>query len=82
MMWQRAFMSVKTKSEAVLEARLVTHGLQFGKIQGEATPRQVEALAVEVACSQDALAVTLADGRVISVPLAWFPRLANASARQ
>ena len=29
-------------------------------------------------CSGDALRVTLSDGRVVSVPLVWFPRLAGA----
>ena len=41
-----------------------------------------EALAVEVSCSADALSITLTDGRVVSVPLVWFPRLADASPRQ
>ena len=41
-----------------------------------------EVLAVEVSCSIDALSVTLTDGRVVSVPLAWFPRLADASTQQ
>jgi hypothetical protein len=41
-----------------------------------------EALAVEVSCSKDALSVTLTDGRVVSVTLVWFPRLADASTRQ
>jgi Protein of unknown function (DUF2442) len=44
--------------------------------------RRTEALAVEVSCSRDALSVTLADGRVVSVPLVWFPRLAGASPQQ
>ena len=43
---------------------------------------KTEALAVEVSCSADALSVTLTDGRVVSVPLVWFPRLADASPRQ
>ena len=43
---------------------------------------KTEALAVEVSCSMDALSVTLTDGRVVSVPLVWFPRLADASPRQ
>ncbi len=43
---------------------------------------KAEALAVEVSCSKDALSVTLTDGRVVSVPLVWFPRLADASPRQ
>ena len=38
-----------------------------------------EALAVEVSCSRDALSVTLSDGRTVSAPLAWFPRLADAA---
>lgn len=33
-------------------------------------------------CTDDHLVVKLADGRVISVPLVWFPRLANATASQ
>jgi len=41
-----------------------------------------EALAIEVSCSNDALSVTLSDGRVVSVPLAWFPRLAGATPRE
>jgi hypothetical protein len=35
-----------------------------------------------VRVSDDALAVDLVDGRTISVPLAWFPRLLQASAEQ
>jgi hypothetical protein len=30
----------------------------------------------------DSMWVSLSDGRVVSVPLAWFPRLLNASAAQ
>ena len=41
-----------------------------------------DSTAVEVAVGTDALSVTLADGRVLSVPLAWFPRLADATATQ
>ena len=43
---------------------------------------KTEALAVEVSCSSDELSVTLTDGRVVSVPLVWFPRLADASPQQ
>jgi hypothetical protein len=35
-----------------------------------------------VACTSDALTVDLADGRSISVPLAWFPRLLHATQAQ
>ena len=41
-----------------------------------------EALAVDVSCSDDALTVTLDDGRSVSVPLVWFPRLLAATPRQ
>jgi len=40
---------------------------------------KTESLAVDVSCSRDALCVTLSDGRVVSGPLVWFPRLAAAS---
>src|SRR5271157_3857724 len=43
---------------------------------------KTEALASEVTSTSDALSVTLTDGRVVSVPLVWFPRLADASPRQ
>jgi hypothetical protein len=33
-----------------------------------------------VAVTRDTLSVDLSDGRTISVPLAWFPRLVHASA--
>ena len=37
---------------------------------------------MEATCTAEALRVVLADGREISVPLAWFPRLHNATAEQ
>lgn len=42
----------------------------------------VEPLAVDASCTDAALRVVLADGREISVPLAWFPRLQKATAEQ
>ena len=39
-------------------------------------------LASHVACTSDELVVHLTDGRVLSVPLAWFPRLLEASSDQ
>jgi hypothetical protein len=39
-------------------------------------------LAVDVRFSDDALHVRLSDGREISVPIEWFPRLRNATAAQ
>lgn len=37
------------------------------------------ALAVNVTVSDDLLTVELSDGRRISVPVSWYPRLANGS---
>jgi len=37
-------------------------------------------MASDVRVTTDELLVTLQDGRRISVPLVWFPRLANAEA--
>lgn len=36
----------------------------------------------DVRCDADSLIVDLMDGRTISVPLAWYPRLAKASAAE
>jgi len=41
-----------------------------------------EVTAVEVSCKADGLKVVLADGRVVSVPLAWFPKLLAATPKQ
>lgn len=40
---------------------------------------EIQALAVDVSCSNEALHVTLADGREVSVPLEWYPRLLDAT---
>ncbi len=37
------------------------------------------AQAEQVTVTQDALVVELADGRTVSVPLAWYPRLSHAT---
>jgi hypothetical protein len=41
-----------------------------------------EVTAIEVSCSADELKVVLGDGRTVSVPLAWFPRLLAATPKQ
>ena len=38
-----------------------------------------EALARNLTVTDDSLTVDLADGRTITVPLAWFPRLAHGT---
>jgi Protein of unknown function (DUF2442) len=39
-------------------------------------------IATHVELTDDELILTLADGRAMSAPLVWFPRLLNASAEQ
>ncbi len=39
-------------------------------------------LAVDVRFTDDALVVRLSDGREVSVPLEWFPRLRDATMKQ
>ena len=43
---------------------------------------RVDGLVVSVTCSADALQAVLADGREVLVPLAWFPRLRDATPEQ
>jgi len=38
-----------------------------------------EPLVMDLKCTMDALVVVLEDGREVSVPLAWFPRLQKAT---
>jgi hypothetical protein len=42
----------------------------------------IDPRAKQVHCTDDELTVVLADGRSISVPLAWFPRLLHATEDQ
>jgi hypothetical protein len=42
----------------------------------------VEAKAQEVRITDDCLSVDLADGRTISVPLEWYPRLLHGTAEE
>jgi hypothetical protein len=39
----------------------------------------IQPLAVDVSCNNESLSVTLADGRMIRVPLEWYPRLVDAT---
>jgi hypothetical protein len=41
-----------------------------------------ETFATQVEVSDETLSVELADGRTIAAPLAWYPRLAHASAEE
>jgi hypothetical protein len=42
----------------------------------------IQPLAVDVSCNSDQLQVVLADGRKISVPLEWYPRLVEATPKE
>jgi hypothetical protein len=43
---------------------------------------KLDATAVDVTVTNDRLVVILADGRELSAPLAWFPRLSEATDQQ
>ena len=43
---------------------------------------KVEPRVVDLSFTSDSLRVVLADGREISAPLEWFPRLRDANAKQ
>lgn len=45
-------------------------------------PEVREALAESVTVTDDALVVELVDGRTVSVPLAWYPRLLHGSPKE
>ena len=43
---------------------------------------ELHPLAQDVTCTDEAIVVQLIDGRTISAPLIWFPRLAKATKEQ
>ena len=43
---------------------------------------KIEPLATDVSFTKDSLCVILADGREVTVPLEWFPRLRDATDQQ
>jgi len=45
-------------------------------------PKQTKAYATGVRFDEKLLHVQLSDGRAISAPLEWFPKLSNATAEQ
>lgn len=49
-------------------------------ISSKAKP--TDALATAVSVDDDALTVELSDGRALTVPLAWFPRLTHGTAKE
>jgi hypothetical protein len=49
---------------------------------GGANPASLSPLAADVRFDGDRLVVTLADGREVSAPIAWYDKLANATDAQ
>jgi len=43
---------------------------------------KLDATAVDVSVTEDRIVIVLADGRELAAPLAWFPRLADATPDQ
>lgn len=43
---------------------------------------ELNPLAQDVKCTDESIVVQLLDGRTISAPLVWFPRLASATKEQ
>lgn len=43
---------------------------------------EAEPIAENVRCDEDSLTISLADGRSLAVPLAWYPRLLHGSAAE
>ena len=64
-----------------IKKRSDQHGLSGDIGTGDLAYRPA-AVATEVCCADGALTVVLYHGRTVSVPLAWFPRLLNATGRQ
>jgi len=43
---------------------------------------KLDAIATDVTVTEDQVVIVLADGRELAAPLAWFPRLADATPDQ
>ncbi len=58
----------------------ITLLLMLDSRQNNASPTAI--LALDVHCTDDTLTANLSDGRQVSVPLEWFPRLRDATPKQ
>lgn len=64
-------------------AKMLSICLRKNGMSTSPAPRpKVSALALSVRCDDQMLYVQLTDGRQISAPLEWFPKLRDASARE
>lgn len=64
-------------SERLPDLLTETHLFEAG--MSSSATKTTEALAQAVRVTEDALVVELVDGRAVSVPLAWYPRLLHGS---
>lgn len=51
----------------------------WGIVGMHSSRAETQAVALRIEVTDDTLSVELADGRTISVPLAWYPRLAHGT---
>src|SRR5436309_13942501 len=65
-----------------LQSIIAEHREEFIIAWDEHLASKPVADAVDVKCTDDELIVTLVDGRRVSAPLAWFPRLLRATPKQ
>jgi hypothetical protein len=65
-----------------LRALVIEHRATFLEPGMPTSAVRLDATAVDVTVTEDRLIVALADGRELSAPLAWFPRLSEATQEQ
>ena len=73
----RAVSEVRNSANYILSLRSTARSL-FSLGMSTLASKPI-ANAVDVTCTADELVVTLADGRTVSAPLTWFPRLLGAT---
>jgi hypothetical protein len=61
---------------------VTTNRIRFLEAWSEFSTIAADERVLDVAFTDDSLNVSLRDGRVISVPLVWYPRLLNATPAQ
>jgi hypothetical protein len=66
--------SMQGASHAPFHPRM--HGMRISTVEAEVP------VAENVTVTEDTLSVDLSDGRTISVPLAWFPRLLHGTKKE
>src|SRR5579864_2782098 len=60
----------------------VAHAGRYVRVGMHTLAEPSEATAVDISFTSDSPGVVLADGRAVSVPRAWFPRLLKAAPKQ